>query len=63
MSCSQSDNGSNFDRAITLGCDDGSSELEALTFLYCAKALCDNANCNVALSLPMTFDAVLKYLT
>jgi hypothetical protein len=48
---------SNFDTVIT--CNNGSNELEAIafavveaiTFLHCAKALCDNAFCNVALSL------------
>ncbi len=39
-----SDNGSNFDRAITLECDNGSNELEAISFHRCAKALCDNRN-------------------
>jgi hypothetical protein len=42
------DNGSSFDRAKTLGCDNGSNELEAITFRsdyffpLCCKALCDN---------------------
>ncbi len=44
-------NGSNFSRAITLGCDNGTIELEAITFLNCAKTLCDNAKCNIVLSL------------
>jgi hypothetical protein len=48
----RSDNGSNFDRAVTLGCDNGSNELEAITFPhFSTKVLCDNANCIIALSL------------
>ncbi len=37
--------GPNFDRPITLGCDNGSNELEARTFKS------DNTNCDIALSL------------
>jgi hypothetical protein len=48
----RSDNGTNFDRAITLGCHNGFNELEAITFLHYAKEeLCNNAKCNLALSL------------
>jgi hypothetical protein len=35
-------NGSNFDREIISGCDNCSNDLEAITFLHCAKALYDN---------------------
>jgi hypothetical protein len=35
----RSDNDSNFDRVITLGCVNGSIELEAITFLQRGKAL------------------------
>jgi hypothetical protein len=34
----------------TLGCDNGSNEQETITFIYCAKAIGDNAKYNVALS-------------
>jgi hypothetical protein len=40
----RSDNGTNFGRVITLGCDNGSKELEAIIFLLSAKALCDKTN-------------------
>jgi hypothetical protein len=47
----RSDNGSSFDRAISFGCNNGSNELEVITFFHCAKAICNNALCNVALLL------------
>ncbi len=51
-----SDNGSDFDRAITLRCHNGSHVLKVITlindiFLCCNKALCDNTKCNEALLL------------
>jgi hypothetical protein len=45
------DNGSNFDRAITLGCNNGSNKLEAIALLRRGKALCVIVKCNVVLSL------------
>ncbi len=47
----RSDDGSNFDRAITFGSDNGFNELVAITFHNCAEVLCDNATWYVALWL------------
>jgi hypothetical protein len=53
---SSSDNVSNLDRAITLKRDKGSYVPKAMkfrndNFLYSDNALCDDAKCNLALSL------------
>ncbi len=47
----RNDNDLNFDRAIISACDNSSNKLEAILFFHCAKAIGDNANCNIELSL------------